>query len=1115
MANVSIYAIAIILCLQTLITCLTSTIGQYIYGFYLETYPNSSNKTSNYTKITIYNSFYFFNEINNETNTCLQNGSSPNKDAQAWAQQHSANLFFWTNLISSCPVIIMTYILGVYTPKLGKRFVLIIPLLGTIIQLTIWLLVIYFHLSEIWWYIAAFIVGLSGSSGLFGLTLNLIITENTLENERSSRFVRLGAMQTALSAIATVSIGYYIAWRGFIGLYWSGLFLQILSIIIVMIYFKTVDTNVDERIPLLSSINDQFQETSSNNCSHFLKVCTVFKLNQQSKKKTTSLYLILFSNIFFVLAVVSLSPFLWFLLNAPFCWTSKNIGNYSALGAISSAILSLLGMQLLTYIGTSDAIICVISNMCFCLTSLWNAFARYGWQLYVGLLINAFSSYQSPLTISMMSKWLEFHERNNAFTFITEINTIISTFGSSFFNWLYARTVVNHRNLILFIAAGLGVIPCILNICLFLITRKMSDEELLSLPQSDTEPASCHLDNNILSDAGNPSCLIISSRSLTSSLRTSSMERSRTNSVDDNQLEEMINSSVNDLVRIHTHRFYIMNNISNYAIAIILCLQTACNCVILTVGQYIYAYYLQIYPSSSNTTQSLTKILIPSFHHMKSVSTVLKQCLDNTTDNSSNSSAQIWAQEQSADLFFRINLWNSCPMIIMTYILGLYTPKLGRQFVLILPMLGTAGQLLIWLAIIHLHLADYWWYIASFIVGLSGSTYVFNFVLNLIITDNTKEDNRSSRFVLFEALITTVSAIVTFAIGYYINWRGFTDLYWISLGLEIVSIVIVIFFFKSSSHIIDERTCLLSSSIQNNNNNNNNDIQITESRSLRTKCKDFFIILQIFSFKNRSYRKSISLLLILFAYIFYLLAYSTYASFLWYLLDSPFCWSSENVGNYMALSSISCAIFSLLGMKLFTYMGVNDTIICMFSHLCFTTSSLWIAFAKHNWQLYAGLLISPYGDYQNPLTISMISKLLEVHERNHAFTFVAEITTIITTFGDSIFNWIYAQTVVNFRNFTLLMAAGFSIIAFILNICLFCVTRRMSNEDQVSIFESEPCLLPNNNNNNNIVHSNDIICSSVLYSTFLPKTPNKNRSRVNLESSTDNKMITTDDHLIL
>ncbi len=294
--------------------------------------------------------------------------------------------------------------------------------------------------------------------------MNLIITENTIENERSSRFVHLNAMQTGLSAIATFGIGYYIIWRGFNDLYWMALSLQILAMFIVILFFKSPDNNNhDERTPLLSSTDDELQETSSINCSYFLQVFTVFQLNRRSTKKSISLFLTLFANIFYILAATCFAPFLWILLSTPFCWTSKDVGNFSALGAISSAIFSLVGMQILTYIGTSDAIICVISHMLYGAGCLWFAFARYSWQLYIGLFINSFSGYQGSLTTSMMSKWLEYHERNYAFTFVTEINTIISTFGNSFFNWIYARTVENYRNLTLFIAAGLCIIPFILN----------------------------------------------------------------------------------------------------------------------------------------------------------------------------------------------------------------------------------------------------------------------------------------------------------------------------------------------------------------------------------------------------------------------------------------------------------------------------------------------------------------------------------------------------------------------------------------------------------------------------------------------------------------------------
>jgi len=154
---------------------------------------------------------------------------------------------------------------------------------------------------------------------------------------------------------------------------------------------------------------------------------------------------------------------LWYLLGAPFCWSSKDLGNFSAISLITTAIFSVLGMKLLTYCGANDALICVLGHICLLGYSLWIALAKYSWQLYLALLIHPFSGYQSALTISMISKWLEVHERSNAFTLVTEINTIILSFGSSFFNWIFARTVTYQKNAALLFASGLCIVPLILN----------------------------------------------------------------------------------------------------------------------------------------------------------------------------------------------------------------------------------------------------------------------------------------------------------------------------------------------------------------------------------------------------------------------------------------------------------------------------------------------------------------------------------------------------------------------------------------------------------------------------------------------------------------------------
>jgi hypothetical protein len=278
---------------------------------------------------------------------------------------------------------------------------------------------------------------------------------------------------------------------------------------------------------------------------------------------------------------------------------------------------------------------------------------------------------------------------------------------------------------------------------------------------------------------------------------------------------------------------------------------------------------------------------------------------------------------------------------------------------------------------------------------------------------------------------TAVTAIGDFGIGYYIAWRGFTDLFWASFVLQLISILVVILFFKypSSSPLSDETTSPLLSFTESYD-----DVRIKTSCRSISRCTKCFDVCAIFRRRGRSKKQSVSLLLTLFAYIFYSLAYTAMLSvFLWYLLDIPFCWSSTQIGKYDALTSICCAVFSVLGMKLLTRVGAGDATICALSHVFFFGLALWFAFAKQTWQLYASLLISPFADYQSALTWSMMSKWLEPYEYSIAFTIITIVYTICSILGNSFFNWIYALTVVDLPNLTLLLTAGLCIIPFILN----------------------------------------------------------------------------------
>ncbi|CAF1424174.1 unnamed protein product [Rotaria sp. Silwood1] len=516
---------------------------------------------------------------------------------------------------------------------------------------------------------------------------------------------------------------------------------------------------------------------------------------------------------------------------------------------------------------------------------------------------------------------------------------------------------------------------------------------------------------------------------------------------------------------------------NSYFIVTIFCLQTLYNCILAVIGQYIYGYFLQTYPDMYQNWTIINNLSL----NINMLEYNREQCIENMTDIS-NSSAQIWAQQHSADLIFRATLWRAFPVIIVTYLFGLCASQLNRQLVLIFSLIGNAIHVIIYQAIIYKNLAEYWWYISAFIAGLAGGTnilgysrYVFStnliilsffglgIVINLVITESTEENERSSRFVRYGAMTTGLSALATYGIGYYIQWRGYTDLLWMALGLELLSIFVVIFFLKPthSSTSVDETTALLSSS-----SSSSNDVHVTIKTPTISKCYHCFDICTMFRFKHHSKKKSISLIITMVSYIFHLLALSSSSIMLWYLLGTPFCWSSKDLGQFSAVSLITTAIFSVLGMKILNYIGANDALICALSHICCYGYLLWISFVQYSWQLYLALLINSFSTYQSVLTIPMISKWLEVHERSHVFTLVTEVNTIISAFGSSLFNWIYARTVTYQKNFTFLFASGLCILPCILNICLFVISRRTPNEQAstiVSELNAEPTILPLSN----------------------------------------------------
>lgn len=173
-------------------------------------------------------------------------------------------------------------------------------------------------MPEYWWLIAAFLSSLAGGGNVSTFILNLIITDSTEESERTSRFLWISTLCTAVSAIASLLIGFWIEYRGFLDLYWTALFVQLLTIIIVHYCMRP------QSLPPVST--SSIRDIKNSKYEQLIQICTVFspKHTYRSRKRSISLIITLIAFIFHCLASLAfVVPFLWFQLNYPFCWSGK------------------------------------------------------------------------------------------------------------------------------------------------------------------------------------------------------------------------------------------------------------------------------------------------------------------------------------------------------------------------------------------------------------------------------------------------------------------------------------------------------------------------------------------------------------------------------------------------------------------------------------------------------------------------------------------------------------------------------------------------------------------------------------------------------------------------
>ena len=261
--------------------------------------------------------------LETENGTCrskYQNMSDPDLILD---QEIQADTAFWSMLITSCgflPALLTAPLLGAWGDIVGRKFVIILPIIGYFIYTAIFLFVIYFNLPLWVVVVGSFIHGVLGNYGLQLAGALAYIADVTTKDRRALRIAIIQALTITGLGVSQVISGFLISAAGYAAPIWMAA-----ALIIISILYITVPPFLIETLPFRGQLGS---DTCTRIKTTVASLYDLFHENENFRRvKLISSLLILFTAELVICGLNSIT--IIYGLGSPFCWSPLIVGIFS------------------------------------------------------------------------------------------------------------------------------------------------------------------------------------------------------------------------------------------------------------------------------------------------------------------------------------------------------------------------------------------------------------------------------------------------------------------------------------------------------------------------------------------------------------------------------------------------------------------------------------------------------------------------------------------------------------------------------------------------------------------------------------------------------------------
>ncbi|XP_033735173.1 solute carrier family 46 member 3-like [Pecten maximus] len=434
-----------------------------IIFIYMFSFVTAFANVSQYEYHAIGNSLYpnWSNWSKADSNQCQVNQSQQNKE-QAHVQEAAAQLNIYLSLAGGIPAIFANLVFGTFSDKFGRKFLFIIPTIGSFLRCSIVLIIMYLQIDVYFFLIAFFI---EGSLGYFLGMLQAsyaYMADNTAANDKRSFAITLVEVSLGLGSF----LGFLVS--GFliesIGFTWTIVFSAgLLVLCLIMIMFV-----LPESVPSAQITTDRLK------CSHVTKyvgVALSFYVKRapgRERWKYIVCLIVFFLTTLIILGRPSVETLLQ--LGSPFCWDPLDIGYYGTIRSGVQQVICLLTIKLLQFCMRDEAI-AILGTLSATASLVMEGFVTTDTSFYIVPVVGAGGVLTMPMVRAIMSKMTPDDKQGAMFSGAAALETIGNMVSTVIANAIYNATVGLLQGFVFFVMAAFSFISCLLLMFLLIIPQ--------------------------------------------------------------------------------------------------------------------------------------------------------------------------------------------------------------------------------------------------------------------------------------------------------------------------------------------------------------------------------------------------------------------------------------------------------------------------------------------------------------------------------------------------------------------------------------------------------------------------------------------------------------------